>query len=129
MSTYAFSFRLTAVLLLAAGLFCLSPSALGQNNNSPSGVNQGGSPVIHQQAGLNPDPQQGNPDSSASQIDQMRQAERTRRIAADTAKLVQLSSELKAEIDKSPNQLSVLALRKATEIEKTAHDLKGWITY
>ena len=119
--------RLPAAIALAASLLCLSAS-FGQNN-SPAGVNQGGAPAIHQAAGLDPIPQHGNPDSSASQIDQMRLAERNRHIAADTAKLVQLSTELKAETDASHNQLSVDALRKATEIEKTAHDLKGWINY
>jgi hypothetical protein len=119
--------RLPAGLALIATLLCVSP-ALNQQN-SPAGVNQGGAPVIHQPVGLNPDPQHGNPDSSASQIDRMRQAERSRRIAADSAKLVQLSAELKAEIDASHDQLSVSAIKKATEIEKTAHDLKGWISY
>ena len=40
-----------------------------------------------------------------------------------------LAELLKAQLDASHNQLSVDALKKATEIEKTAHDLKGWITY
>jgi hypothetical protein len=119
-------FSLTAALL--ATLLCLAPASLSQQN-SPAGVNQGGAPAIHQPAGLDPVPQHGNPDSSASQIDQMRQAERARRIAADSAKLVQLSNELKAELDAAHNQLSVDALKKTTEIEKTAHDLKSWITY
>lgn len=121
---------LTRLTLALATILLLSPSLLSQpQNNSPAGVNQGGSPAIHQPAGLNPNPEHGNPDSSASQIDRMRQAERNRRIAADTAKLVQLSTQLKAETDAANNQLSIDALKKATEIEKTAHDLKGWISY
>lgn len=125
--------RLTAAL--ASTLLCLAPSLLSQvdahpnNSAANGGVNQGGSAAIHQAAGLDPMPQHGNSDSAASQIDKMRQAERSRRIAADSAKLVQLSAELKAEIDASHNQLSVDALKKASEIEKTAHDLKGWINY
>jgi len=116
-------------LILTGGLLCLAPIGLAQNQNSGGGVNQNGPGYVHQQTGINPTPQHGTTEA-ASQIDQMRQAERRRRVAADTAKLVQLSNDLKAELDKAPSdQLSVDALHKAAEIEKTAHDLKGWINY
>jgi hypothetical protein len=60
----------------------------------------------------------------------MRQAEQRRRVLADTAKLVELSNQLKAAVDSSSkDQLSLDVLRKAAEIEKTAHDLKGWVKY
>src|ERR1700685_2278828 len=116
--------RFLLPLALTSALF-LAPTVRSQvdahpnNSGATGGVNQGGSPAIHQAAGLDPNPQHGNSDSAAAQIDQMRQAERTRRVAADTAKLVQLSAELKAEIDAAHNQLSVDALKKASEIEKT----------
>ncbi len=116
-------FGLTAAV--AATLLCLAPCTVSEQNNSPDGANQGGAAVIHQQPGNDPMPH----NNSASPLDQMRAAERNRRIAADSAKLVQLSAELKAELDKSPNQISVDALKKTTEIEKTAHDLKGWMSY
>jgi hypothetical protein len=113
-------------VLLACGLFCSSPAGISQNN-SPAGVNQGGAPYLHSQAGLNPTPQQGVSES-ASQIDQMRAAERHKRILADTAKLAQLSSELKAQVDQTPNdQLSLDMVKKAAEIEKVARDLNGWL--
>jgi hypothetical protein len=72
-------------------------------------------------------PQQANPEGAAK-IEQMRQAERHKRVAADAAKLLQLSNELKLQIDQSPpDQLSMDAVKKAAEIEKTAHDLNGWM--
>src|ERR1700761_814910 len=101
-------------ILFACALFCASPAAVGQNN-SPAGVNQGGAPYLHSQAGLNPVPQKGV-SASASQHDQMRAAERHKRILADTAKLAQLSSELKAQVDQTPNdQLSLDMVKKAAE--------------
>ncbi len=111
-------------IIVAGGLLCLPTPGAGQT----AGVNQGGPESVHAAAGLNPVPQRGTSES-ASKVDQMRQAEQRRRIAADTAKLVELSMQLKAAVDRSPNQLSVDVLRKASEIEKTAHDLKGWMTY
>jgi hypothetical protein len=118
--THAFT---RMVVLFACGVFCASPAGISQNN-SPAGVNQGGPPYLHSPAGLNPMPQQGG---SNSQIDQMRAAERQKRIAADTAKLVQLTNELKTQLDQAPNQVSLDMVRKSAEIEKTAHDLSGWL--
>lgn len=118
--------RLEAALALAAFLtaFCCDPRAgLGQ----AAGVNQGGPPSVHASPGLDPLPQHGTSEA-ARKVDQMREAERSRRVAADTAKLVELSNQLKAEVDGTPHdQLSLSALRKAAEIEKIAHDLKGWL--
>lgn len=110
-------------LVLAGGLLCL-PSAV---NGQSAGVNQNGPEYIHAPAGLNPMPQHGGTEG-ASQIEQMRLAERQKRVAADTAKLVQLSNELKAQVDQTPkDQISVDMVRKAAEIEKLAHDLNGWL--
>lgn len=112
-------------LLLTAALLSVSPAGIGQT----AGVNQGGPAYVHAPAGLDPMPQQ-NSTQASSQVDQMRQAERRRRVAADTVKLVELSTQLKAEIDQSPkDQLSVDVMRKAAEIEKTAHDVKQWMAY
>jgi len=100
-----------------------SPVVAGQS----AGVNQAGPEYLHAPAGMSSMPQQSGP-QAASAVDQMRQAEQRRRILADTAKLVELSNQLKVEVDRSAkDQLSLEALRKASEIEKTAHDLKGWL--
>ena len=50
---------------------------------------------------------------------------RQKEIVNDTAKLLQLSQELKAEVDKSTkNTLSVSVVKKAEEIEKLAKSVK-----
>lgn len=50
---------------------------------------------------------------------------RQKRIVDDTAKLLQLATELKAAVDKTTkDQLSLDVIRKAEEIEKLARDVK-----
>jgi hypothetical protein len=52
-------------------------------------------------------------------------AERKREIADDSAKLLKLATELKAEVDKTnKDTLSVEVIRKADAIEKLARDVK-----
>ncbi|HEX4155555.1 MAG TPA: hypothetical protein VHY48_08085 [Acidobacteriaceae bacterium] len=110
-------------LVLGGVLLWVSPAAAGQSG----GVNQGGEPYIHQPAGMDPLPQKGAPDDAAI-MERMRQAARQKRLAADTAKLLQLSAELKAAVEQSPkDQLSLDALRKADQIEKLARDVKSWM--
>jgi hypothetical protein len=51
--------------------------------------------------------------------------ERERQIANDTLKLLELATELKAEVDKtSKDTLSINVIRKAESIEKLAHGVK-----
>ncbi len=50
---------------------------------------------------------------------------RHKRMEADVAKLLELSTELKADVDKAgKDELSLEVMRKAEEIEKLAHDVK-----
>jgi hypothetical protein len=52
-------------------------------------------------------------------------AERKKQINSDSAKLLKLATELKAEVDKTDKDtLSVSVIRRADAIEKLAHDLK-----
>jgi hypothetical protein len=52
-------------------------------------------------------------------------AERRKQIADDTAKLLKLADDLKAEVDKtSKDTLSLNIIRKADEIERLAHNVK-----
>jgi hypothetical protein len=52
-------------------------------------------------------------------------AERKKQIADDSAKLLKLATDLKAEVDKtSKDTLSINVIRKADEIEKLAHSVK-----
>lgn len=63
--------------------------------------------------------------STALKMEHMREDDRRKRMLADTAKLVALSTELNAEVEKTPkDELSVDVVRKAAEIEKLAHDVK-----
>lgn len=51
--------------------------------------------------------------------------DRRKRMLADTDKLLTLSTELKADIEKSSkDELSMAVIRKAAEIEKLAHDVQ-----
>jgi hypothetical protein len=50
---------------------------------------------------------------------------RKKQIADDTEKLVKLTADLKAEVDKtSKDTLSLSVMRKADEIERLAHNIK-----
>lgn len=52
--------------------------------------------------------------------------ERHKRLEGDVARLQALSNELKAEVDKADNdELSLVVVRKAAEIEKLAHDVQS----
>jgi hypothetical protein len=52
-------------------------------------------------------------------------AERKKQIADDTARLLKLATDLKAEVDKtSKDTLSLTVIRKADEIERLAHSVK-----
>ena len=51
--------------------------------------------------------------------------DRRKRMLADTDKLLALSTELKADIERSTrDELSLEVIRKANEIEKLAHDVQ-----
>jgi len=51
--------------------------------------------------------------------------DRKRQIADDSARLLKMASDLKAEVDKtSKDTLSLGVIRKAEEIEKLAHSVK-----
>ena len=50
---------------------------------------------------------------------------RHKRLAEDADRLLALSTELKADVDKTPkDELSLEVVRKAAEIEKLAHDVR-----
>lgn len=90
---------------------------------------QQGAPVLNQgRTGLQP-PGPGEPPSpmgpNASKLEHMREDERHKRLESDMAKLLELTNQLKEEVDKaSKDELSLDVVRKAAEIEKLAHDVK-----
>ena len=68
------------------------------------------------------------PDAHETRVEQTQKrvgdAERRKRMIADTDRLLTLSTELKTELDRSsPNELSVAVTRKATEAEKLAREI------
>lgn len=116
---------LGAAAILAASLLYASHRGVSQT----AGVNQGGPDYIHSPAGLNPMPQH-NGSASGSTMDQMRRAERRKRLAEDTTKLVDLSNQLKAEVERTPeDQIAVGITKKAADIEKLARDVRQWQNY
>ena len=56
----------------------------------------------------------------------MRLAAQQKKLVSDTARLLALAADLKAQVDKSSttNTFSVDEIKKADEIEKLAHSLK-----
>ncbi|WP_158944285.1 hypothetical protein [Granulicella sp. S190] len=72
----------------------------------------------------------GDPDPNADshrleQQEEVRSAERQKRLVADTDKLLALATDLKQQVDKTnKNILSVDVIKKAEEIEKLAHSVK-----
>lgn len=101
-------------------VLCWAVSAgAGQAPQSPPGYNRPQTPpdVMNPPSPLNP--------VNPAKIEHMREDERRKRLVADTAKLVELTNELKEELDKtSKDELSLDVVRKAAEIEKLAHDVK-----
>jgi hypothetical protein len=67
----------------------------------------------------------GDPEQAQQANYEAENAERKRRIADESAKLLKLATELKAEVDKTTKDtLSLNVVRKADEIEKLAHSVK-----
>lgn len=59
------------------------------------------------------------------EMQRLRNTERQKKLMEDTAKLLALATELKAEVDKSDkNTLSLEVVRKADEIERLAKSVK-----
>ena len=53
------------------------------------------------------------------------QTDRQKRLVEDTAKLLELATELKPDVDKTTkDEMSLDVIRKAEEIERLAHDVK-----
>lgn len=62
------------------------------------------------------------PDSTGVQNSAVPQTPREKQLAADTARLLVLANQLKAELDKgSKDTLSLSVIKKAEEVEKLAH--------
>jgi len=114
-----------AILLLACGVLSIAqqPQNSQQNNQQNNGTqaNDPGPGRAWAIAGPIPisvaQPGQANLDAA--------NAERRKQLAEDSARLVKLATDLKAEVDKTTKDtLSLSVIRKADEIEKLAHSVK-----
>ena len=107
-------FALVAMLLcpLMGGVGQVAPASQPGSTRPPLGPDVLGPP----------DPMGGpNP----RRLEHMREDDRHKRLLSDTTKLLELTTELKNEVDKSSkDELSLDVVRKAAEIEKLAHDVK-----
>jgi len=123
-------------LMLRGGriLVCCAALALLAGVAQPAQQTGPGMPIRPMEM---PTPALGNPTPDAN--DQMRMhednakkqdfaaanAERKKQIADDSAKLLKLATDLKAEVDKTNKEtLSLAVIRKADEIERLAHSVK-----
>jgi hypothetical protein len=88
------------------------------NGNSPAPPPGGGQPSVASPLAVPPG-QNGVQDSEAINTDPKKQ------LAEESAKLLKLATDLKAEVDKTTKDtLSLTVIRKADEIEKLAHSVK-----
>jgi len=100
-------------------------AALAQTSQTPNG---GQSPTRPPGPGaIGEDPNEHDPGRERMRQQSIVNANdaRHKRMEADAAKLLELATELKADVDKAgKDELSLEVMRKAEEIEKLAHDVK-----
>jgi hypothetical protein len=111
-----------------SGAPCMSSVAQSSQGQSMPGQRSGSQ--TGSQTQQQPSPIAGEPETPLDgrlEQDQakMRNLERHKKLVDDTARLVSLAGELKADVDKSnKDTLSLDVIRKADEIEKLAHSVK-----
>lgn len=122
-----------AALLLASA--ALAPAQqTSQPQQPPEAGQQQSSPTQAGKTSAAPDSGPSRPWSNPSQLAvpaaqrsnfDAANAARQKDLAAKSAELLKLATELKAEVDKTTKDtLSLTVIRKAGEIEKLAHDIK-----
>jgi hypothetical protein len=75
--------------------------------------------------GTNPSPADVQSKPNGTSNHEIASAERKRQIADESANLLKLANDLKAEVDKTTKDtLSLNVIRKADQIEKLAHNVK-----
>jgi hypothetical protein len=107
------TFRITTIGIVLLGIGSLS-SSMGQQLPAPSPP----------WASRMPEPQKSDGSQQAQQ-EKMQIAAQQKRLAADTERLLVLTTELKEQVDKSPKDtLSVDVIKKMDEIAKLAHRMR-----
>jgi hypothetical protein len=113
---------------LFVGLVTVAPgNGLGQRAQQQTGAGgrQGSAtqPTVFDQPNDVPDSVRGHMDAERMR---MLNDDRHKRLSQDVDKLLALTNELKADVDKTnKDELSVEVIRKAGEIEKLAHDVQS----
>jgi hypothetical protein len=111
--------RFAAVLLTLPLLF--STSAFTQQPRLPSGISQGG----NQGTGVNDVPVTSSDDAQKKRQEALNEQRETE-IKRDTEKMLELTQELNAYLQKdNQNVVSVDAIKKAEQIEKLAKSVKS----
>lgn len=112
--------RMTALLVLALAI--PTPAVHGGQAVPPASSPFPDSSVRGGREERERDP---NAERMQEQAAKGRNAERQRRLVADTEKLLSLATELKQDVDKTDkNTMSVDVIKKAEEIEKLARSVK-----
>lgn len=122
--------RALCCLVMCAAVPLAGGLAVGQMPPGPPGSSRPDTlPPLPPGADMHPDGVRLLKDSMIQQDNQKKVAEENRvrqqQLADDTAKLLALATELKAEMDKtSKDTLNMNYVRKAEQIEKLAHQLR-----
>jgi hypothetical protein len=100
----------------------------GQGTGSPNGQGTDASTAAtRSRSPMPPDAGEDStlPPQTEEELAKLRNIERQKKLQDDTAKLLSLANELKADVDKSTKDtLSLDVVKKADEIEKLAHSVK-----
>ena len=107
--------------LCAANLYPIAAPQVPQSVQSTSAPKR----TLPSVDGRDGDPDDPNAIVRQAQMARLQNNDRQKRIVDDTAKLLRLATELKADVDKSnKDQMSLEVIRKADEVERLAHDVK-----
>jgi len=107
------------------GLMCAGVARGQQGGAAAAGQGSIQTPQAPSLPSLTDDTNSDGMGSIEEQQARLRNNERQKQLVDDTAKLLSLANELKADVDKSSKDtLSLDVVRKADEIEKLAHSVK-----
>jgi len=114
-----------SVVLVVVSFLHIPAVSARQSNSAEHPLGQTGQTSGDPHTPLDKGMEQSNHDRFEEQAAKARTSERFKRIQSDTEKLLQLSTELKVDVDRSTkNEMSMDVIRKAAEVEKLAHDVK-----
>jgi hypothetical protein len=122
------SIVVAVILIAGSGLRTLPVAAQQQHQPQP-----GGTPDLSQQTnaahvpGMASTEAAGDPMRASMKEQMIREAneQRHKKMLDDANKMVQLSNELKADVEKTQkDELSMEVMKKAAEVEKLAHDVQ-----